>query len=423
MGITSRINHALQWVGIRSAPATLQPSVLKVGAALPVSQITLKHMIASYSPAALRAVVDHLKVEGRESDAGVTGYIRQRASDGSPGALCVFLDGFREVIPLGDQHGNKTMLNYLINRFGLELHAGLKRLVSLGDIKDTETGNLRDMKSSYELFKATVMMKFYFPETFHPLLGNHDVVFPGVKDLETAKSIVRFIITQGEKAVIDEADTNGYLRTLERLGLGQEIVLVKENENQTTKVVQGIEYLKYVVFQLKGEGMNEEAIARELMAQQEFFDNSPLTAVVLGKDELTFLSHAGFIRGGISNLGDLIDARLSPDVTHQLLWNRFDNNDRENSENKPDRVRAADVNAMVNGLASIFNIDGYKVNMILGHRPGSAWSMELIPKVKQIKINHANIVRHTKYPSYGFTTINGNGHPSEEYINTTTIAA
>ena len=380
----------------------ISPPSIRVGASIPLADLKLSALVKSFTPAIIRDVVDRLKIEGDISHFMASGVLRQRASDGSPGAFSQINGRNRKTIVIGDQHANSFVLESVLEKFGPELHARRVNLVFLGDWNHPERGDskyLKNMKDSYKLFKSLVMLKYHFPDQVHLLQGNHDVVLPMVRDPKIAENIVNYVLKKGMDAEI----TKEYMVDLYRMGLGESI-LVGKIDDKEQYIPQGYEFLRYVIHKLKDEGKSAAEIARELMLYQELIDNCPLTAAVDGNNSSTFLAHVPIIRGGVKSINTLVDARLDSEISDQFLWNK------KTEETQKRKYEDRDVMEMFSGLASILKRGIRDIFMIGGHAKGSQWVHSPIFKNMRYRINHANVKG-----SYGYTIIS-DGIPQEEPI-------
>jgi hypothetical protein len=251
------------------------------------------------------------------------------------------LNADKEIIAVGDLHGNTARLDLLLEEYGPRLAAGEVSLVFLGDIiHPEELANIRDMRSSLAALNTVVRLKQLFPEQIHFLRGNHDEIRPIDKN--------RMIIKRG--------------------------------------VLQTEVFINYVSDLFSGLGYSRGEVEQMLAAYQSFFENLPLAAVVEGPEGSTFLAHAAVVRGGISQ-EEAANAYQDRTLLSQLL-----NNTWKARINQAEPVYVeADAVAMVQRLALRGGPD--RTYLIGAHQPEqeSGWIYRMFESVNHFII-HGNVV-------------------------------
>ncbi|MDD5382041.1 MAG: metallophosphoesterase [Candidatus Margulisbacteria bacterium] len=284
------------------------------------------------------------------------------------GAL-IKLNAARETVVVGDLHGNAARLDAILRKYGARLAAGEINLVFLGDAIHPENPNgLGEMRSSLQVLNTVIRLKQMFPEQVHFLLGNHDVIKSKDFQMNEAKG----------------------------------------------GVPQAIAFYFYLQDFLKQEGYSQDNISRYAAAYQAFFDGCALAVIIEGGQGATYLSHAGIVRGGITQ-AELVNARNDASVFKQLLVNRHieEKDLAEIVRVKPEKAERyyviRDVLAMITKLG--LRASPSFTYFLTGHTPDEArgWAYQSFRG-----INH--FIIHGNIPNQFGAAVIRNGRPSFEAI-------
>ncbi|HTY12599.1 MAG TPA: metallophosphoesterase [Candidatus Omnitrophota bacterium] len=227
----------------------------------------------------------------------------------------------KEIVAVGDLHGNIARLDRLVNDLGPRLASGEIVLTFLGDAIHPEKGDdkkLRDMSASIATLNTIINLKKMYPDRVHFLIGNHDVVNP--KD-QNAMGFTKGGVPQ---ALVFLTDLQKYFRS---------------------------------------QGYSGEDTEKMVAGYQNFFDSCAVSATVEGSKYAVLLAHSAVVKGGVKQ-EQLIKARENPGLLRQLLWNTY----RLRSSNMADVVyKAKDVIDTIKLLN--FKVPEQNVYLISGHTP------------------------------------------------------
>lgn len=232
----------------------------------------------------------------------------------------VHINEDRDVVVVGDLHGNINRLDRILNEFGPRLSSGRVVLVFLGDAIHREKENLDEMSSSIEVLNAIIRLKWRYPEQIHYLLGNHDVV-------DTRDDRMLFVKKGVPQALLFLEGLRNYFRSMGRL---------------------------------------EEEVKKMTAGYQSFFDGCPLAAIVEGDEGAVYMAHSAVVRGGVTQQ-QLVEARQNPGLMRQLLWNSHE----VRSFSPGDTYSPADVSAVI--LKLNLRAAPAKTYILSGHTPGNYW--------------------------------------------------
>ncbi|MBU0672198.1 MAG: metallophosphoesterase [Candidatus Margulisbacteria bacterium] len=264
------------------------------------------------------------------------------------------LSADREIVVVGDLHGNANRLDLILREYGPRLAAGEVTLLFLGDIiHPEESANMTEMRSSLETLNTVIRLKNEFPEQVHVLLGNHDVV-----------------------------DRDNF------------------QMNETKRGVMQSIFFQMHLSEFFGElGYSSEDVQRMVAGYQSFFDGCPLAATVEGRRGAAYLAHAAVVKGGVTQQ-QLVNARSDEGLMRQLLRNRYGSDKviselrlfgRDSSLRKT--FSAADIDATIRGLGLMAS--PANTFIICGHTPEKerGWLYQPVPG-KNLHILHSNIPNH-----------------------------
>jgi hypothetical protein len=272
------------------------------------------------------------------------------------------LDSGREVVVVGDLHGNVPRLDLLLREFGPRLDAGEISLVFLGDVIHPEGATrAADMRSSIETLNTIIRLKQLFPEQVHLLLGNHDEI----------------VATDPNNLVFKR----GVLQTMVfNAALGEVFTQLGFTEVERDKMLAGY---------------------------QSFFNNCALSGIVEGNKGSVFMAHSAVVQGG-TTVNNLINAR-SNGLQQQLTWNSH----KKRSTALGKQYNRQDGLAMISGLGLRGGLNN--TYLLSGHTPVEAkgWIYQPHPLLNHLVI-HGNIAN-----SFGVVLIR-DGHP---YSNQLTLDA
>ena len=263
---------------------------------------------------------------------------RPLAANGQPGAMLEFDFFMKTSVPLivvGDLHGNEQNLNELLKVYGRMLDKGEIQLVFLGDYIHPESGDLKDMTSSLRVLKALIALKNAYPDRVQCLLGNHDLIYSSA---EVRNEIIKQEEQSPNQDTLDLVAGLSNNSPIDFRGVDANMLICKGNSPAMS--LQVIEFLRYLIKQMKAENYSEQQIKETLALYQGFFDGCPLSAIWEGEDGAGLLAHSATIRKGVTRK-QLTDARLDSKLVEQLLWNRYEHDDPDRAYTEFDSVATA----------------------------------------------------------------------------------
>lgn len=340
----------------------------------PVSHLTVSQLVKSFSLETLTKAVNIVS-----KDIGGLHYQRPASCLGAGGAI--IHDGKRDLLAVGDGHGNCARLDRLLEKIGAQLHAGQLELLFNGDLIHTENkANLLEMASSLQYLKAVIALKVMYPDRVHINLGNHDVLFTNPSIL---KAVVSYSLEQPQP-VSDRAGQAAlaqYVLNNAKVGEGDAKGFLGKIGSDGEQYSQGLVFLHSLCCDLRSEGKDPRQTYETVQLYQAFFDNLPLTMAIKGAKKAVFISHAGVVAGG-ATLEEIIEGRING-TDQQLVWNVLNQNYNRN-----------DIRAMQARLALTQDpADTMIFGSHIKHPQGADWFVVPYPGEK-FAIFHGNVEGH-----------------------------
>ena len=334
--------------------------------AIPYEELTVDNLVRLFTLGQLRKVVNYLR-----EDFGGEFYFRPADHLDMPGALVIH-NGKRNVVLVGDQHGNEARLDLLLRQLAPRLAAGEIELCFLGDLIHPENiDNLSDMTSSLQVLKTLIMLKVLYPDRVHLTPGNHDILFTR---LEILNAIVEHEFSQPNESIIHLKDYIAKKVTLEEK---DRPMFNGKPDKEGAWILQSLIFMRALIKDLKDQGLDREGAIAAVSDYQSFFNGSPLAILINGPEGATLAMHSiprieemGITPGkGLEtrrgvHQNDLIEGRLNG-LMFQIIWNKFTRGE----------FSREDVIAIINNLAEDLGIDPDKINVFAAHEyfPGTWW--------------------------------------------------